>query len=128
MDKLRTLCESALVAGVLVNRENIFKLARLALEYSCFSKPADNLLGKCAKFLKREISRDFGILKRFGREDYDIFQVKFQNLTLIFESSVRFLWTSQTIRRSPPGRMLRRSRPGVRAGCSLSVMRRGGDR
>ena len=75
MDKLRTLCESALVAGVLVNRENIFKLARLALEYSCFSKPADNLLGKCAKFLKREISRDFGILKRFGREDYDIFQV-----------------------------------------------------
>ena len=90
MDKLRTLCESALVAGVLVNRENIFKLSKLALAYSCFSKPADNLLEKCARFLKREISRDFGILKRFGREDYDIFQVKFQNLNIIQYKSYMF--------------------------------------
>ena len=75
MDKLRAVCESALVAGVMVNTENIFELSRLALSFSCFSKPANNILEKCARFLRREIARDFGILKRFGREDYDIFQV-----------------------------------------------------
>ena len=76
MDKLRAVCESALVAGVMVNTDNIFELSRLALTFSCFSKPANSILEKCARFLRKEISRDFGILKRFGREDYDIFQVK----------------------------------------------------
>ena len=75
MEKLRCLCESALMAGVVINGENMFKLSKLAVEFSFFSRPADNLLEKCANFLRREISRDFGILKRFGREDYDIFQV-----------------------------------------------------
>ena len=82
MDKLRAVCESALVAGVMVNTENIFQLSRLALTFSCFSKPANNILEKCARFLRKEITRDFGILKRFGREDYDIFQVK-SNRTMV---------------------------------------------
>ena len=87
MDKLRAVCESALVSGVLVNSDNIFELSRLALNFSCFSKPSNNILEKCARFLRKEISRDFGVLKRFGREDYDIFQVKSLGTSLIYRKS-----------------------------------------
>ena len=51
------------------------QLARICLDYSCFSRPAEIILAKCARFLKVEISRNFGFLKLLGKEDYEIFQV-----------------------------------------------------
>ena len=53
------------------------QLARICLDYSCFSRPAEIILAKCARFLKVEISRNFGFLKLLGKEDYEIFQVKY---------------------------------------------------
>ena len=53
----------------------MFQLARVAMEYSCFSRPAETILAKCARFLKIEITRNFGILKLLSKDDYEIFQV-----------------------------------------------------
>ena len=53
----------------------MFQLARVAMEYSCFSRPAETILAKCARFLKIEIARNFGILKLLSKDDYEIFQV-----------------------------------------------------
>ena len=60
----------------------MLQLARVAMEYSCFSRPAETILAKCARFLKIEISRNFGILKLLSKDDYEIFQVA--TLTLYF--------------------------------------------
>ena len=92
IEKLRHQCEAALMSGVLVTKENmfpvfscfkilllfssyVFQLARVAMEYSCFSRPAETILAKCARFLKIEITRNFGILKLLSKDDYEIFQV-----------------------------------------------------
>ena len=75
MEKLRKQCETALVSGVMVTRENIFDLARLAMNFSCFQHPSETIMDKCARYLKLEIQKNFSILKDFGKEDYDIFQV-----------------------------------------------------
>ena len=95
IEKLRHQCEAALMSGVLVTKENMFpvkheclpaglrfyctfnmfQLARVAMEYSCFSRPAETILAKCARFLKIEIARNFGILKLLSKDDYEIFQV-----------------------------------------------------
>lgn len=75
MDKLKRLCESAIVSGVTVNRDNMFNLARLAANYSCFPLASKSLLDKCAKFLKVEVPKNFSILKEFGRDDFDTFQM-----------------------------------------------------
>ena len=76
MEKLRKQCETALVSGVMVTRENIFDLARLAMNFSCFQHPSETIMDKCARYLKLEIPKNFSILKEFGKEDYDIFQVE----------------------------------------------------
>ena len=94
MEKLMSQCEAALMSGVLVTKENIFQvvnsnsnpifvtwniisqLAKISLEYSCYSRPAETILAKCARFLKMEISRNFGVLKLLGKDDYEIFQVE----------------------------------------------------
>jgi len=75
MEKLMSQCEAALMSGVLVTKENIFQLAKISLEYSCYSRPAETILAKCARFLKMEISRNFGVLKLLGKDDYEIFQI-----------------------------------------------------
>ena len=83
MDKLYSQCERALVSGVMVSCSNIFDLARIAMNFSCFSHSADSIMEKCARFLKTEISRNFRILKEFDKEDYDIFQVWNEGINII---------------------------------------------
>ena len=75
MEKLKKQCESALVSGVMLTRDNIFDLARLATNFSCFQHPSETILDKCARYLKVEIPKNFSILKEFGKEDYEVFQV-----------------------------------------------------
>ena len=107
IEKLRHQCESALMSGVLITKENMFpvlkcsiwhfkdfmaflmfQLSRVAMEYSCFSRPAETILAKCARFLKIEISRNFGILKLLSKDDYEIFQVATLYFTLHFNLTV----------------------------------------
>ena len=71
----------------------MFQLARVAMEYSCFSRPAETILAKCARFLKIEISRNFGVLKLLSKDDYEIFQVA----TLYFRFSIWQLWKIELV-------------------------------
>lgn len=75
MEKLRKQCESALVSGVMINRDNIFDLARLASNFSCFQHASETIMDKCARYLKLEIPKNISILKEFGKEDYEVFQM-----------------------------------------------------
>ena len=75
MEKLRKQCESALVSGVMVTKENIFDLARVATNFSTFEHPSETIIEKCARYLKLEIPKNMSILKEFGKDDYEVFQV-----------------------------------------------------
>lgn len=66
MEKLRKQCESALVSGVMVTKENIFDLARVATNFSTFEHPSETIIEKCARYLKLEIPKNMSILKEFG--------------------------------------------------------------
>ena len=78
MEKLRKQCESALVSGVMVNRDNIFDLARLVSNFSCFQHPSETIMDKCARYLKLEIPKNITILKNLGKKIAKCFRSDFK--------------------------------------------------